>query len=287
MLTCRSRQRQKDFAAHSPAHSASASVPRSSAFTLIELLVVIAIIAILAAILFPVFAQAREKARQTSCLSNLRQIGIAGMMYMQDYDDTYFLHAGEFTANKRVFWYSGFENVGAPKWRTRSDWGLLDPYMKNADIEDCLSASEVINNQTFYDFVPKFGINQQYLLPSVGGVVVPASGAEVERSAETVWLADAASWNTISFIYAQISQVFPPSNALRYFHGRHQGRGNVLWCDGHATSVAPKYRPAGSSAAADSRRKAAVGDISKLELPLTIAATDLNLPRYDYYFTLT
>ena len=58
-------------------------------FTLIELLVVIAIIAILAAILFPVFAQAREKARQTSCTSNLKQQGTAMMMYAQDYDESY------------------------------------------------------------------------------------------------------------------------------------------------------------------------------------------------------
>jgi prepilin-type N-terminal cleavage/methylation domain-containing protein len=58
-------------------------------FTLIELLVVIAIIAILAAILFPVFAQAREKARQTSCLSNEKQLGTAISMYVQDYDETY------------------------------------------------------------------------------------------------------------------------------------------------------------------------------------------------------
>lgn len=63
------------------------TVRRKRAFTLIELLVVIAIIAILAAILFPVFAQAREAARKTSCLSNLKQIGTAAMMYEQDYEE--------------------------------------------------------------------------------------------------------------------------------------------------------------------------------------------------------
>ncbi len=62
---------------------------RRRAFTLIELLVVIAIIAILAAILFPVFAQAREKARQTSCLSNHKQYALATLMYVQDYDETF------------------------------------------------------------------------------------------------------------------------------------------------------------------------------------------------------
>src|SRR5438067_275349 len=65
------------------------SEPTRRGFTLIELLVVIAIIAILAAILFPVFAQARESARMTSCLSNLRQIGTGTLMYIQDYDELY------------------------------------------------------------------------------------------------------------------------------------------------------------------------------------------------------
>src|SRR6478752_2704274 len=62
---------------------------RNPAFTLIELLVVIAIIAILAAILFPVFAQARDQARKTTCLSNMKQLGLGVMMYLQDYDELF------------------------------------------------------------------------------------------------------------------------------------------------------------------------------------------------------
>ncbi len=77
---------------------------RRSGFTLIELLVVIAIIAILAAILFPVFAQARAKARAISCLSNLKQLGTAAMMYVQDYDELYPLAATIDGAGNRTDW---------------------------------------------------------------------------------------------------------------------------------------------------------------------------------------
>ena len=69
---------------------------KAEGFTLIELLVVIAIIAILAAILFPVFAQAREKARQTACLSNMRQLSTAAKMYMEDFDGALYHHHEDF-----------------------------------------------------------------------------------------------------------------------------------------------------------------------------------------------
>ncbi len=97
-------------------------------FTLIELLVVIAIIAILAAILFPVFARAREKARQTSCLSNVKQIVLGVMMYAQDYDEVLIPAA--------LPWQAPAE---APA--TADEWHeLLQPYLANVAILRCPSA---------------------------------------------------------------------------------------------------------------------------------------------------
>src|SRR5678816_3998095 len=102
---------------------------RRHAFTLIELLVVIAIIAILAAILFPVFAQARDKARQTSDLSNARQIGTAAQMYIQDYDEVLPSPAfrqcpGSPTTTPPNLW--------SQNWRTWPE--LIYPYTKNMQL---------------------------------------------------------------------------------------------------------------------------------------------------------
>ncbi len=94
---------------------------RRDAFTLIELLIVIAIIAILAAILFPVFAQARAKARQASCLSNLKQIGLATMQYCQDYDETYMIAWGK--PNDDGPWYADIEPYVKMGIRSGNGWG--------------------------------------------------------------------------------------------------------------------------------------------------------------------
>lgn len=126
------------------------------AFTLIELLVVIAIIAILAAILFPVFAQARERARMAVCLSNLKQVGLAGMMYIDDYDETY-------PPSQYSGLVGGVSNGGtAMKY---ASWkNFLQPYAKNVSLFWCPDTKA--NMSLIYD--PNTGLPATANKPVVG-----------------------------------------------------------------------------------------------------------------------
>lgn len=123
---------------------------RAKAFTLIELLVVIAIIAILAAILFPVFAQAKEKAKQTTCTNNMKQWGTAFQLYLGDYDDTYPL-AHSIAANGTIRW--NFYHAVPNNWRQslgavyaeemKLHWSnAMKPYIENYGIYECPSCPE-------------------------------------------------------------------------------------------------------------------------------------------------
>jgi prepilin-type N-terminal cleavage/methylation domain-containing protein/prepilin-type processing-associated H-X9-DG protein len=120
---------------------------KRTGFTLIELLVVIAIIAILAAILFPVFAQARDKARGTTCLSNFKQLGTGVTMYMQDYDGAY-----------PLAWY------GIPQYGFDC---VLQPYVKNTQVFDCPSnqtTPRYWDGYVTYYHIPPPGIPGDYAM---------------------------------------------------------------------------------------------------------------------------
>ena len=224
---------------------------RNRAFTLIELLVVIAIIAILAAILFPVFAQAREKARQTSCLSNIKQTSLGMLMYVQDYDEElpkadYWLPTGsQSPLNPNAT--GGFSlRVNHYKWQT---WVI--PYIKNTDVLRCPSRTRdqeawAVNGEYKGDgFAFNLslsgrpyigGVNPSFLGGGLAGIQEPAS----------VWMFQELR-NQISFSYETTNYIlYPvadreswqpylmPNGQPDKINAPHSDGFNFAYVDGHA-----------------------------------------------------
>jgi prepilin-type N-terminal cleavage/methylation domain-containing protein/prepilin-type processing-associated H-X9-DG protein len=191
-------------------------VRRLAGFTLIELLVVIAIIAILAAILFPVFARAKEKARQISCISNLKQLGTATAMYNQDYDEQFYPHRFNCPgpgAGSMCPQYVG--NSDAAKFSGGSEFRyywifMLQPYVKNYQVFACPSNPNAFTPTsggapnctgagcvgTAYGGQNSYGHNDMYLSPAgafqgANGQPQSVSLSAVPRVASTIIITDA------------------------------------------------------------------------------------------------
>jgi len=134
-------------------------------FTLIELLVVIAIIAILAAILFPVFARAREQARKASCQSNLKQIGLAVLMYLQDYDQVYPYGRNSYGGDEKVIRHTTTEYSVTGVWYT-----IFQPYTKSFQVFICPTAGPIMSASGLINWSGGYGWN-------IGGTHRASSGS--------------------------------------------------------------------------------------------------------------
>lgn len=198
-------------------------------FTLIELLVVIAIIAILAAILFPVFAQAREKARQTACLSNTKQMGTATMMYVQDYDETY--PSGMYAANQSL--------------RQPEVWfNQLQPYIKNTNVYQCPSGGAA--NKYFWlpypvDYVVNWHMIRSTVTPARTPTGTPALAmAAVDAPADYILISETNrgmnnyNWHANDFNWVRTfgwRRFFLYRDALT----RHNSGMVAVFADGHSS----------------------------------------------------
>jgi prepilin-type N-terminal cleavage/methylation domain-containing protein/prepilin-type processing-associated H-X9-DG protein len=236
---------------------------RSRGFTLIELLVVIAIIAILAAILFPVFARAREKARQTQCLSNLKQITLGWMMYATDYDERVMPVEIPSSGDVKFFWWTAYNSATSTQI---PEGGLLYPYMKNKQINACPSFKNELRSDVG---LTGYAYNYHYLSrlaynPDWTYEVVTTSLAAIQSPSGTVVFADGAR---ISFMDGKTLEgntyLEPPSQNYPGFHGRHNGMGNIGFADGHAKAETPAYRTGtfGYGSDAEVYRSNSLGDI--------------------------
>lgn len=212
-------------------------------FTLIELLVVIAIIAILAAILFPVFAKAREKARTASCQSNLKQIALSLTMYAQDYDETFpQLSGANYTGDDHLT--NGLNNFG---WDGGSivyhDWAVvIMPYIKNIQIFLCPSST--YSNYGCAYGMPANGVNS-------AGTFVNTFAGSVKMSslvspAESLIVTEKGGGGGNRYIL---------SGQYYACRASHNDGGNIAFCDGHVkwmkfeTGNLPAPWPAMNSAA--------------------------------------
>ena len=207
-------------------------------FTLIELLVVIAIIAILAAILFPVFAKAREKARQSSCLNNVKQITLGLMQYTQDYDE-------RFTGGASTHW--GDVGTGYPGYPNQPYGGYVDaiyPYVKNVQVficpsdslKDCLSNANVGGAHTYgSNYLPGTYPNQQlsyvynYYFQSTNRTL-----GSIDAPAETCLMAEGIQRPYIYYVGTASPYYLNVAEARMLGGCRHNEGMNIGYVDGHA-----------------------------------------------------
>lgn len=229
---------------------------RTHGFTLIELLVVIAIISILAAILFPVFARARENARRTSCMSNMKQIGLGMMQYTQDYDEQYpipkiNIPQTDSSMPGSRFVVSDTSNLcGGGHCVTWMD--LLQPYTKSVQLFVCPSTRNTENaNYPSYGYSSAIGGGSEkykydFSIYVSGASYPPTKLADIQRPSEIYTIVE-NNYSSSTAVSPKTQGNFARGNKTERLRVTpHMEGGNVAYADGHAKWVnAEKFKSLG------------------------------------------
>ncbi len=200
--------------------------PRKLGFTLIELLIVLTILSILMALLYPVFAHAREKANQATCASNLRQIGLAAMQYGGDNDGMVFPTVRYINdEGNPVAWCDC--QVDKPSPHVDKSCGPPSTYIKNAEVWTCPDVP---------DTAVTYGLNVAFVRLEIAGSH-PVRLAQISNPSETIFVTDRVPIPPDQLGHAPY--VLLPSERQPVVKGRHSGLANVLWMDGHVSAKQP------------------------------------------------
>jgi prepilin-type processing-associated H-X9-DG protein/prepilin-type N-terminal cleavage/methylation domain-containing protein len=289
------------MAIHKANHSGALRRPASpveAAFTLVELLVVIGIIAVLIAILLPAISRARAQAQTTQCLAQMREIGNAALMWLSEakYKQTIGTAQGVPSKDQYVYFYGTAPlNPGGP---APTEFGFLYPYLKTSKVYECPTIA-------YLDLPPSdpggvkisYGTNPYDILTAF---------VKRKRPAETLMLGDYINVDPTTGVLNRGSG-FPiirspdanlATGVMPNFHGRHNGgKGNVLWYDGHASSMdvyivptislgRPRGYPSNYSAAAMSTCiKQKIGHLTRIPTNTPfIKFTNASKEEAEYYF---
>lgn len=212
------------------------------AFTLVELLVVLAVIAILAGLLLPALGRSQSAARYARCLSNLRQLGLAGQLYWEEHGGAAFRYRGAATNGGDIYWFGWLERGAEGARRFDRSLGALDRYLGGGGVELCPALPYALREFKRKAVGAAYGYGYNLHLAATAADS-PVNVDRLPGPALTTFLADAAQVNTFqppaSPDHPLLEEFYFVSTNETTAHFRHTRRSNVVFCDGHAAPEPP------------------------------------------------
>ena len=212
------------------------------AFTLIELLVTVAVAAALVALLLPVLTRSKESARRVRCLSNLKQLGLAGLLYFEDNEGRAFLYRGPSTNGGDVFWFGWLERGPEGARRFDPTAGALYPYLQGRGVEVCPSLRYRLDSFKLKATAAAFGYGYNLCLSAPSGQP-PLPVSALAAPGATALFGDTAQVNTFQWPATierpRLEEFYYMTTNEPTVHFRHSRTANIVFCDGHVEPEKP------------------------------------------------